>query len=304
MNKLSDYFLKSVLAALAIATIFSGAALADAVNLNMEGTTATVPKGNTVTRKIFGIPDGFPGTMRLKLKWHAVSIIPNTFNALRVEVKHGSATLKTDTCYSIHSNKSDKCDFTINVSETEASRDGNWTLVVTNNSGDEVIGFNLQKEGDVNPLVPNFKSTFTPNCPDTVNLDMEGTTLTLGKGNTQERKIFGIANKAGTVRLRAKWHAVSIIPNTFNGLRIEVLKPNGQVAESGTYYSIHSTKSPKFDITLNISQADANLTGNWKLRITNNSGDEVVGFNIAKESGDVNPLVPSFNSTYKATCNF
>lgn len=297
-------FVKSLFVLMAMTMIFSGAAMADAVNLNMEGTTATVPKGNTITRKIFNIPDGFPGTLNLKLKWHAVNIIPNTFNPLKIEIKHGNATLRTDNCYSIHSNKSDKCSFAINVSETEADRDGNWTLVVTNNSNDEVIGFNIQKENDVNPLVPNFKSTFTPNCPDTVNLDMEGTTLTLGKGNTQERRIFGIGRNAGTIRLRAKWHAVNIIPNTFNALKIEVLKPNGTIAESGTYYSIHSNRSPKFDITLNISQTDASLSGAWKLRITNNSGDEVIGFNIAKESGEINPLVPSFTSTYKATCNF
>lgn len=287
----------------AVLTVFAGAALADDIKLDMEGTTATVPKGNTITRKIFGIP-GYGGTLKLKYKWHAVSIIPNTFNPLKIEVKHGTTTLSTkNSCYSTHSNKTPKCDLTLNVSQAEAQKPGSWTIVVTNNSNDEVIGFNLEKAGDINPAVPNFRSVYTPDCPDTVNLDLEGAgTTTITKGGTVSRKIFGIAQAPGVLRLKAKWHAVSIIPNTFNALRIELLKPNGTVAKSGTYYSVHSNKTPKFDFTYNISEADAALSGSWSLRITNNSNDEVIGFNITKENGDINPLVPSFNSTYNENC--
>jgi hypothetical protein len=293
---------RTFLTMVAIMTVFAGLALADDITLDMEGTTATIPKGNTVTRKIYGIPK-FGGTLKLRYKWHAVSIIPNTFNPLKVVVKHGSTVLNTKTaCYSTHSNKSPKCDVTLNISQDEADDSGNWTIVVTNNSNDEVIGFDLRKGSDINPLVPNFKSVYTPNCPDTVNLDMEGTTLTLGKGNTQERKIYGIGHSDGVLRLKAKWHAVNIIPNTFNALKIELLRPDGTVAKSGTYYSIHSNKSPKFDITYNVTEADAALSGYWKLKITNNSNDEVIGFNIEKESGEINPLVPNFFSSYKANC--
>lgn len=286
-----------------ILVALAGTSFADNINLDMEGSTATIPKGNTVDRKIYGIPAGIPGTLRMKLKWHAVNIIPNTFNSLKVQVLHGSTTLKTTTCYSVHSNKSPKCDFSMNISQTEADKSGNWSLKITNNSNDEVVAFNIEKGSDVNPMVPNFKSFYTPDCPDTVNLDMEGTTLTLGKGNTQTRKIYGIGKSAGVLRMRAKWHAVNIIPNTFNALKIELLKPNGQVAKTGTYYSFHSNKSPKFDYTYNISAADAALPGQWSLKITNNSNDEVMGFNIEKESGEINPLVPSFFSSYKANCN-
>lgn len=287
-----------------ILAAFAGAAFADNIYLDMEGTTATIPKGNTVERRIYGIPAGIPGDLRLKMKWHAVNIIPNTFNALKIQVLHGDTILKTVSCYSIHSNKSPKCDFPIAVSQTEAEKTGNWKLKVTNNSNDEVIGFNIERESsEFNPLVPPFKSTYTPDCPDTVKLDMEGTTLTLGKGNTQERILYGIGKAAGVLRLKAKWHAVNILP-TYNSLRIELLKPNGQVALSGTYFSVHSDKSPKFDITYNISAADAALSGSWKLKIVNNSNFEVVGFNIEKESSEFNRLVPSFHSTYKANCSF
>lgn len=281
---------------------FTGAAFADNINLDMQGTTATVPKGNTVERQIYNMPAGLPGTLKLKLKWHAVNVVP-TFNLMKVQLKHGSTVLQTANCYSIHSNKSPKCDMSINISQAEANKSGKWTLVVTNNSGFETIGFNIEKGSDLNPMVPNFKSYYTPNCPSTVNLDMEGTTLTLTKGGTQERKLYGIGQAAGVLTMRAKWHAVSVVPNTFNPLKIELLKPNGSVALTGNYYSFHSNKSGKYNLTYNISASDAAQSGNWKLRITNNSDFDVIGFNIEKESGEINPLVPFFFSSYLANCN-
>lgn len=302
-NKFYNAAKRTIFTMVAGLAIFTGAAFADDIKLDMEGTTATVPKGNTITRKIYGIPN-YGGTLKLKFKWHAVTLIPNTFNPLKVVVKHGAATISSKTaCYSTHSNKSPKCDVTLNVSRQEAERSGSWTIVVTNNSNDEVIGFNIEKSGDINPLVPNFKSVYTPNCPDTVNLDLEGAgTTTITKGGTVTRKIFGIGNTAGVLRLKAKWHALALVPNTFNGLKIELLRPNGTVAKTGTYFSFHSNKSAKFDIAFNVSQADAQLAGNWSLRITNNSNFEVIGFNIVRESAEVNPLVPRFFSTFKANC--
>ena len=293
----SRTFLSAVFAALLLA----GTAFADDINLDMEGTTATVPKGNTVSRRIFGIPQ-FGGTLKLRFKWHAVSLIPNTFNALKVEIRKGSTPVSSkSSCYSTHSTKTPKCDVTVNVSNETATSAGDWVMVVTNNSADEVIGLDIQKGSDVNPLVPSFRSTYTPNCPSTVFLDLEGAdTTTIPKGATVSRKIFGVGNNGGTVALKAKWHAVNIIPS-FAALKIEVLRPNGTVHSSGSYYSIHANSSPKFDLTFNISDAQAAIPGDWSLRITNNSAYEVIGFNIVR-GNDANILVPSFRSTYKASC--
>jgi hypothetical protein len=134
---------------------------------------------------------------------------------------------------------------------------------------------------------------------------MEGTTLTLGKGNTQERRIFGIGKAAGVIRLKIKWHAVALLP-TYNRLNIELFDSNGNPVSSGSgsFYSLHAptANTPQYEITINATAAQTSGPNNWKLKVTNNSGQEVVGFNIAKESGDVNPLVPSFTSTYKANC--
>ncbi len=297
-----NYTQRAIMSVAIVLVVMTGSALADDIKLDMEGTTATIPKGNTVTRKIYGIPN-FGGTLKMKYKWHAVNLIPNTFNPLKVELKKGSTAISTKSCYSTHSNKTPKCDLTATITNAQAEAAGNWTITVTNNSNFEVIAFNIEKGSDINPLVPNFRSTYTPNCPNTVNLDMEGSgTATITTGGVVNRKLFGIAKLPGVLKLKAKWHAVNIIPNTFNGLKIELLKPNGSVAVGSTYFSIHSNKTPKFSITYNINAADAALLGNWSLRVTNNSTFQTLGFNITKESGDINPLVPNFQSTYKANC--
>ncbi len=293
---------RTLLTITAILTIFAGLTLADDITLDMEGTTATIPKGNTITRKIFGIPK-FGGVLKMKYKWHAVSLIPNTFNALKVVIKHGSTVINSkSSCYSTHSTKTPKCEISTPIDQTEAHLSGSWTIEVTNNSADEVISFDIRKGSDINPAVSSFNSFYEPFCPDTVNLDLEGAdTTTITKGGATIRKIFGVAKLDGVLKLKAKWHAVHIIPNTFNALKIELLKPDGTVAQSGNYYSFHSNKTPKFDITYNMTQEDAEKPGNWSLRITNNSAYEAIGFNIVK-GNDINPVVPSFKSTYKANC--
>lgn len=292
---------RTIMSAAFAVLLLAGTTFADDIRLNMEGSTATVPKGNTITRKLFGVPD-FGGTLKLRYKWHAVSLIPNTFNFMKVVVRKGSTTLSTKSaCYSTHASLAPKCDLTLTVSNATANSPGDWLLIVTNNSGDEVIGFDIEKGSDINPFIPSFRSVYTPNCPSTINLDLEGAdTTTITKGATVTRKIFGVGNNAGNVVLKAKWHAINILP-TFAALKIDVLRPNGTPHSSSTYYSIHSSSSPKFELAFNITAAQAALPGDWSLRITNNSGFEVIGFNIARGS-DINPLVPRFGSTYKATC--
>lgn len=284
--------------------IFAGAVFAGDFELDMEGETATIPKGNTVERKIYGIPNGIPGVIKLKLKWHALNELP-AYNLLVIKLKHGNFVIKTVNCYSIHSNKTPKCDFTVAVSQSEADRQGDWKLVIKNNSAYEVIGFNTEKGNDTNPLVPDFKSSYSANCPGAVDLDLEGTTLTLLKGSTQYRKLYGIKKAEGILRLKAKWHPVSHLP-VFNKIAIQLIKPNGETAKSGEYYSIHApqNKNPKFDITYQITSSDAAYPGNWRLKVTNNSNFEIKGFNIEKEISENNSTVPDFFSSYEIKCGF
>lgn len=283
--------------------LLAGTALANNVVIDMEGTEATVPKGNTVVRKLYKMPT-FGGTLKMRFKWHTLPMTIGGNPKLQIRLKHGSAILTTKAnCFSTHlpSHITPKCDFNLNITEAEAQKPGVWTLEITNNSHAEVIGFNIKKGSDINPLVPQFASSYSMNCPPVKNLELEGETTTITKGGNTTRQIFGIPKTQGTIKLQAKWHAVNVIPNTFAALKIEVLRPNGTVAAQGNYHSIHSTSGPKFNISLGVTATDAAMNGTWKLRITNNSAFEVIGFNIER-GNEINPLVPQFKSTFTAKC--
>ncbi|MBK9155600.1 MAG: hypothetical protein IPM25_15555 [Chloracidobacterium sp.] len=273
------------------------------IDLDLEGPSATIPKGNTVERSIIGVPSGVPGNLSVKLKWHSVSDSPRAHDPLVIRVINGTEILRTSICYSIHSNRSPKCDLRIPVNRSESNLSGPWKLRITNNGNNEVVGFDIRKGGDPDPLVPGFRSVFMPACPGAARLDMEGTTLTLTKGSTQERKIFGVGSAAGLLRLKAKWHSANNGGGKFIVLEIRLIRPDGSIARTGSYYSIHSKNTQKFDITYKISPSDASLAGTWKLRITNGTEFDVTGFNIERERGEGDPLVPGFSSSYEADCN-
>ena len=289
--------------------LFAGAALAVDKRIDMEGSTATIAKGNTVVRNLYRIPPNTAGQIRLRLKWHAVNPVPY-FNRLSVSLRHGSQVMRSRTCYSFHSNKpaSSKCIIDFNVSQTEANRTGRWNIRVTNNSGLQVIGFDVEKGNDNLPMVPQFRSVFryteaAPACSEsTKSLYFSGSTITIPKGNTVTKTIYRVGKSRGVIFLRAKWYAVNPVP-FFNPLSVALIKPNGQVARSRTAYSYHNKAGkPKMVIRYDLSNADAQLSGNWKIRIRNNSGLEVIGFDI-KKGNDPNPLVPNFRSTYRNLCS-
>jgi hypothetical protein len=292
---------------LALATAVLSAAVptdarAEVLNVSLSGTVSKVPKGNTVSWTFERFPAGIPGTLLLRIKWHGANIVP-TYPPLRIELRHGSAVvLSARNCYSMHapSTHVPKCNYTINVTTAEAARDGDWKLTVTNNSDYEVSGFNLHKElFDPDPTVPNFRSTYTTECPGLVELDMEGSTLTLPKGSTQERRIYNIGAIDGEVRLNMKWHADNLIPNTFNPLKVEVMNGSSVVASSNCYsFHAYGFKSPLCGFEFNTGSRPANA---WKLRVTNNANDDAKEFNVRKE-GDPNPFVREFRSWYKAVC--
>src|SRR5829696_7193290 len=126
--------------AVAMTTLILSAAIpapshADVIFIYLDGDPVKVPKGNTITRKFLRIPPGIPGTMVLRIKWHALNVVP-TYPPVRVELRHGtSVVLAARNCYSVHapSTQTPKCNYSINVTTAEASRAGDWSLVVTNN---------------------------------------------------------------------------------------------------------------------------------------------------------------------------
>ena len=296
---------KFLVFAILIILSLSGSATADTLDLYLVDGGFDIDSGGSIERFIDGFNFNIPGKFRLKTVFHVDSGI-NEFAKLKLELKKGSQIVSTNNCYSIHApaDKTPKCDLTINIDSTIANLSGAYILRVTNNSGKRIKEFNIKKVG-FNLLAPDFKSVFIEDCPNTVNLDMEGTTLSLDKGNSATRDIYNVSRIKGEILLKAKWHTATLIPNVFVKLKIELLKPDGSVAQSGNFFSAHAPtdKTPRLNIAMSyhLTQNDAELSGKWKIRVTNNSNEKIEGFNIEK-GNDTNPFVSNFNSTYKADC--
>lgn len=289
---------------LLIAICFGANVWADSHDLFIEGGKFSIDSGGTIERFLSGMTQN-QGRIRLKAGFHVDSGV-GEFEKLRIEIKKGSETVFNGSCYSIHApaDRTPKCDFTINISATIANIRENYVIKVNNNSGKRIKDFAIRKLG-FDPLLPDFQSTFTPDCPNSVNLDMEGATFSLEKGDSETRDLTGVVRKEGKISIKAKWHTATLIPNVFVKLKIELLRPDGTVAKSGSFFSAHApgdkTPSLRLAMTYDMTQSDAGMTGKWKIKVTNNSNDKIEGFNIEK-GGDSNPFVSAFNSTYKEDC--
>jgi hypothetical protein len=129
-----------------------------------------VARASTVEQSM-RIFSALPGTIRLRAKWHTEGapfesreIFQQTYVDLKLTVlNENGATVKTESCFSIHSPKTPKCSFTVSVPRGTDTR--HWKLRVENRHSVNLLGFNIWRElTDLNPLVPNFESTFTPTC--------------------------------------------------------------------------------------------------------------------------------------------
>ena len=99
---------RTSLAVLTSMLICCGVTFAKEITLTLESAPLTIKKGSSVTKKIYGIANGTPGSVSLQIKWHAETLAPNTFEKLKIEVLHGSNVVVTKECYSIHANKDPK----------------------------------------------------------------------------------------------------------------------------------------------------------------------------------------------------
>ncbi len=275
--------------------IFPRAASATNIVLNLENAPLKIDRNRSVVKRIIGIPKNAPGKLELTMKWHAKSLIPNTFNKLTIVLLHGSGAVETlSNCYSKHADKTPRCVLFFQISQTEANRAGDWKLQITNNSDHDVDGFNIVKESsDLNPFVPNIKSFFTPDCS-ARNLSLAASTgLDVSKRSTAETTLFGVTSIAGEIQIRAKWHTDTLTSNIFHKLTVEVLY-NGNVVASDEGYSIHSNQKDKLNIKVKVGMDQAN---SWKIRLKNDSESNIRRFDIKKGS-DPNPFVPVFQSVY------
>lgn len=110
----------------------------------------------------------------------------------------------------------------------------------------------------------------------------------------------------GQFRIKAKWHtdpADFLHFGTFQKLRLELLRPDGTRAEDETGFSQHAPadKTPKVDFGYTVTPADAGMSGDWGIRITNISDVRVIDFDLDRGI-DPNPGMPNFTSTFTARC--
>lgn len=278
--------------------VFAASVSAQKIKLTLQDAPLIVLKDSSVTKKINGVPS-VAGTIDLKVKFHVLSFIPNTFHKVKIELLHGSQVLTTKDCYSVHSNKTPKCTITKAIDANEARDSGDYKLRVTNDNNDDIGGFNILKElTDVNPNVANIESTFERAC-NVEYATLYGGDATISNNSTVEKVLSPRNLGDGVLRIRAKWHGLSLNPNfsSFYPLKVEVLY-QGRVVKSEQGYSIHSTEKGRtqhIDMTINVS-AEQNFA-DWKLRISNFDGIDAHGFNIEK-GNDPNPFVPNFRSTF------
>ena len=156
--------------------------------------------------------------------------------------------------------------------------------------------------------------------PGPVNLDMEGD-VAINAGSNATRALRGrpmVGNPSaellagtGSFRIRAKWHTdpLDLNPLHFGNYfraRVELIRPNGSVAASETGFSRHAPadRTPKIDFSYTVTPADAAMTGAWRVRVNNLTGNpRIVGFDV--EKGLVDPLAPAlanFSSTFSPGC--
>ena len=269
--------------------------------LKLEGTTPiSLRPGGGVTRKLLNVPPKSVGKFKLRIQWFTVHVNPQTKSLLRFQLLHGNKIVDNRVCYS---SSLPLCAYTVEVNSAEAKAPGDWKLRIKNESRYSIRELDIDKRNYPTPGFLRAASKFERSCIAHSDIRIKPKPFWLTPGMTRigtletPRIPEGIGK--GKIFLKAKWHASSTYP-VFNKLKIELLKPNGQVAKSGYYYSYHAAdKSPKFNITYDVSQSDGALTGSWRLKVTNYSGFHTYGLDVEKGTDS---KVSFFTSRFNNAC--
>jgi hypothetical protein len=275
-------------------------------NLSLQDAPLSIPRSSSITRKLVGVPFGIEGKIYFEIKWHVNALLP-TYNSLKIELLHGSAVLKTNQCYSFHSDKTPKCSYDFLVTQTESLKALDWKLRITNSSTYDVSGFNVQKElTDLNPLVLGYRKTvFAATCTGVQNLWLSGLgAFDIPYSSSVEQALRIVSPLPGVLNIKAKWYTEGglreAITPTYLDLKLSLFNDSGSLVKETTCFSFHSPNSPKCSFTVSVP-ADTDRK-DWKLRIENRHFQKITGFYISKD-GDMNPAVPSFVSTFTPTCS-
>jgi hypothetical protein len=110
--------------------------------------------------------------------------------------------------------------------------------------------------------------------------DVEGGLISLQKGDTVTKNVGGSGGPhAGKIKVAGTWlDSVGGIPGLLPvQLQFQLIKPNREVAASKTAYSNGEINpccsSNKMNFTIPV---DAHISGQWKLKLTNNSNDDTM----------------------------
>lgn len=111
-------------------------------------------------------------------------------------------------------------------------------------------------------------------------VDVEGSLITLNKGNSVTKNVGGTGGlHAGKITVTGTWlHSLFGVPGPLPvELRFQLINPAGTVVGSKTAYSNAEVNpccsSNKMSFTIPVEQ---HTTGQWKLRITNNTSDDTM----------------------------
>lgn len=114
----------------------------------------------------------------------------------------------------------------------------------------------------------------------TKNISVEGGLISLNKGNSVTKNVGGSGGlEQGTVTVTANWnHAIGPVPGPLAvKLKFELISPDG-VVKTVSAYSSNEIRSDltKFKLTHQVTDC---ASGQWKIRITNNTNDDTMNIN-------------------------
>ncbi|MBA4123075.1 MAG: hypothetical protein H0X72_11510 [Acidobacteria bacterium] len=109
-----------------------------------------------------------------------------------------------------------------------------------------------------------------------IQIDVEDKSINLAKGKQMTINVgnAGSFNHPGVITFRASWlHSLIdlVLP-----LKFELIRPDESIAKTLVGYALNSSGRPRLDFSHHITLAEAEQTGAWKLRISNETEHDII----------------------------
>lgn len=132
------------------------------------------------------------------------------------------------------------------------------------------------KSGEVPKARISGDITFSFVDPTAILIETEEKSINLASGK-QTIKNIGNAESfrhSGVIIIQASW--LHSLINLVLPLKFELVRPDGSVAKTLVGYAMKSSGRPQLNFSHNITVAEAKQAGAWKLRITNETKDDII----------------------------